>query len=75
MNPIRSHTLRPRFERVTLLPYWSTQSAWGQQFGDRFLSANTFGLVAEGRVPSGDDSGTDDSPADDSSADEPARTG
>lgn len=40
-----------RFAEVRLVPYWSTQSTWGQRFGDRLLAANTFGLVATGRVP------------------------
>ena len=41
--------LAPRFDGVRVLPYWSTQSAWGQWFGRRFLAPNTFGLVASGR--------------------------
>jgi SAM-dependent methyltransferase len=45
--------LGPLFDRVRLVPYWSIQPSWGQRFGERFLAPNTFGLVAEGRVPDG----------------------
>ena len=45
--------LGPLFDRVRLVPYWSSQPAWGQRFGERFLAPNTFGLVAEGRRPAG----------------------
>lgn len=41
--------LASRFEAVSVLPYWSTQSRWGQGLGRRVLAPNTFGLIASGR--------------------------
>ncbi len=41
--------LDERFDRVDVLPYWSTQAAWAQALGARWASANTFGVVATGR--------------------------
>jgi SAM-dependent methyltransferase len=42
--------LRPRFEAVSLLRYWSTQSRLLQTVGSRVMAPNTFGLLASGRV-------------------------
>jgi len=38
--------LRPRFDAVSLLPYWSTQSAVWQRVGERLGRANTFAILA-----------------------------
>lgn len=40
--------LAPRFERVSMLAYWSTQSASWQRLGERLGARNTFAIVAEG---------------------------
>jgi SAM-dependent methyltransferase len=37
------------FDRVEVLPYWSSQAAWAQALGARFGAPNTFGVVATGR--------------------------
>lgn len=41
------------FDDVALLPYWSTQSAFGQWLGRRLIAPNTFGIVATSRRPAG----------------------
>ena len=42
--------LRPRFETVALLPYWSNQLSAGQWLGQRLGLRNTFGISAVGRT-------------------------
>jgi SAM-dependent methyltransferase len=41
-------TLTPRFERVELVSYWSTQSDFWQRLGEKSGRANTFAIVARG---------------------------
>lgn len=41
--------LRPRFDDVELLPYWSNQLSAGQWLGQRLGLRNTFGITATGR--------------------------
>lgn len=43
--------LTPRFERVELLPYWSTQSGLWQRLGEKSGRANTFAIIARGYRP------------------------
>lgn len=40
--------LTPRFDRVSLIPYWSTQSGLWQGMGESIGRTNTFALVAKG---------------------------
>ena len=42
--------LTGRFDNVAFEPYWSTQSAWWQSWGQRRGYVSNFGLVATGRV-------------------------
>jgi len=44
--------LSNRYDSVDVKPYWSTQSAWWQSWGDARGYASTFGIVASGRFPS-----------------------
>jgi len=49
-----AHALDVPFRSVVIHAYWSTQSPFFQAVGARFFPANTFGLVATGRVESAD---------------------
>jgi SAM-dependent methyltransferase len=42
--------LRARFEEVRLVPYWSHVAPVAQRLGERLGAANTFGVVATGRL-------------------------
>ena len=41
--------LRPGFEQVDLMPYWSVQSGPWQRIGERTGMKNTFAIIAQGR--------------------------
>lgn len=41
--------LRPEFETVRLVTYWSTQAGWAQALGSRFGPSTTFGVIARNR--------------------------
>lgn len=45
--------LTPRFDSVSVITYWSTQSATWQRLGEAFSRRNTFALVARGFMPEG----------------------
>ncbi|MDQ2622340.1 MAG: class I SAM-dependent methyltransferase [Actinomycetota bacterium] len=46
-----AESLRPRFESVETLPYWSSQGKPQQRLGERLGLANTFALFAKGHHP------------------------
>ena len=40
--------LTPRFEKVSMIPYWSSQSPLWQRVGEHLQRTNTFSVVARG---------------------------